>query len=243
MCVRLSGNTPYTPPARQAAPAPETPAVAPTAPVQTPAEDPPAQAPAAQATAAASEAPPAEAAAADVQQALTTYASPAGASSPFSFSPKFSVGLKAGLMSDIGKYTNVSKVGVFGNLQFAEFKHPLTDKTSLGASANTSLGVSQKFYDYKGDFQTSTLLEGGLEMKGFVKAKLGPNYLKVGPTLGATGMWDMGKGKVGLDMYTGGQIGYENKKGTGVSLTYQHTLNGDNAGQGFLGAKFTIGIP
>jgi hypothetical protein len=185
------------------------------------------------------EAPPAEEAAQDATGAMQQYAADTKKESPFT--PRFSVGLKAGLLSDIGKYTDISKVGVFGNYQFMEFNQDIGGGSYLGLSGNLSGGVCQKSYNYKGDFKTSTLLEGGLEMKGYFKTKMPDNYyLKVGPTLGANASWNPADGKTGVDMNAGAFIGIDPKKsGLGIGVGYQRTLTGDYGGQNFFNLKAT----
>lgn len=186
-----------------------------------------------------SEAPPAQEAEQDATAALDKYAHDSKGKGPFT--PRFSVGLKTGILSDIGKYSNISKVGVFGNYQFMELNQGIGGNSYLGVSGNLSGGACQKFYDYKGDFKTSTLLEGGLEMKGYFKTKMPDNYyLKVGPTLGAAASWNPADGKTNMDVNAGGFIGVEPKKsGLGGGLGYQRTLTGDYGGQNFFNLKAT----
>lgn len=175
----------------------------------------------------------------DASEGIASYENNA-AKSAFALKPSFALSTKFALLEDLGKYKDISKLSISGDFTL-DATLAKVGKSKLGISGNLSPGLSMKNYNYKGEAKTGFTADLGLDVKPYLKTKLAGNYLKVGPTLNATGRYDLNKNKPGFDMSAGVQATYQIND-WGVGAFYSQGISKDIQGQGMGGLKLSYNI-
>ncbi len=181
--------------------------------------------------------PPAEEAKKDADKALASYA--AKKNQPFGLS--MDVSSKLTLMSDFGKKTDMFKTSLAADFTFMDAYTKLDGGHKLGVSSNISPGISMKNYEYSGKNKSEFTVDLGLDVKPYMKAKMGKNYLKFGPTVNATGRYNATKDKPGFDMTVGAQATYQ-VGDWGLGAFYNRGVTSEVQGQNMGGLKVSYNI-